>query len=88
MIKLNDFVSLSEGKTISGKFSIDWTKTFEEIQTPHRKQNCFHLFNGEFCVDCIIKPEKNCFICEVERASKSCLDRVSKKRHILLILLG
>ena len=29
-IKLNKFISLSEGKTVFGKFSIHWTKTFEE----------------------------------------------------------
>ena len=29
MIKLEEYISLSEGKTVSGRFSIDWTKTFE-----------------------------------------------------------
>ena len=29
MIKLDEYISLSEGKTVSGRFSIDWTKTFE-----------------------------------------------------------
>ena len=29
MIKLNEGISLSEGKTVSGRFPIDWTKTFE-----------------------------------------------------------
>ena len=34
MIKLNEFISLSEGKTVSGRFSIDWTKTFKETKIP------------------------------------------------------
>ena len=38
MIKLDEYISLSEGKTVSGRFSIDWTKTFERIKIPHRKQ--------------------------------------------------
>ena len=40
MIKLDEYISLSEGKTVSGRFSIDWTKTFEGIKIPHKKQNC------------------------------------------------
>ena len=40
MIKLEENISLTEGKTVSGRFSIDWTKTFEGIKIPHRKQDC------------------------------------------------
>ena len=47
-IKLNEYISLSEGKTVSGRFSIDWTKTFEGIQIPHRKQNCVDCNNKKF----------------------------------------
>ena len=36
MIKLNDLLSLSEGKTVSGGFSIDSTKTFEGRKIPPR----------------------------------------------------
>ena len=39
-IKLPKIISLSEGKTVPGRFSIDWTKIFEGIIKPHRKQNC------------------------------------------------
>ena len=39
-IKLNEYISLSEGKPVSGRFSIDWTKTVEGIKIPHRKQHC------------------------------------------------
>ena len=35
MIKLDEYISLAEGKTVSGRFSIDWTKTFEGIKIPH-----------------------------------------------------
>ena len=35
MIKLNDFISVSEGKPAFGRFSIDSTKTFEGIKVPH-----------------------------------------------------
>ena len=36
--RMNEYISLSEGKTVSGRFSIAWTKTFERIKVPHKKQ--------------------------------------------------
>ena len=86
MIKLDEYISLSEGKTVSGRISIDWTKLFEGMKIPHRKQNCSDCDNGKFCSDCIIKPKMNCFNCEMERAYKSCLDLISQKKHTLPIL--
>ena len=86
MIKLEEYISLSEGKTVSGRFSIDWTKTFEGLKIPHRKQDCSDCDNTKFCNDCVIKPKMNCFNCEMERACKKCLDLISQKKHILLIL--
>ena len=55
MLKLNEYISLSEGKTVSGRFSIDWTKTFEGWKKPHRKQDCLDCDNGKICGDCVIK---------------------------------
>ena len=80
MIKLEEYISLAEGKTVSGRFSIDWTKTFEGIKTPHRKQDCSECDNRKICSDCIIKPKKNCFNCEMEKSCKSCLDLISQKK--------
>ena len=61
MIQLEKYISLSEGKTVSGRFSIDWTKTFEGIKIPHRKQNCADCDVSKRCSDCVIKPKMNCF---------------------------
>ena len=80
MIKLEEYISLAQGKTVSGRFSIDWTKTFEGIKIPHRKQNCLECDNTKVCNDCVIKPKKNCFHCEMERSCKSCLDLISQKK--------
>ena len=80
LIKLDEFISLSEGKTVSGRFSIDWTKTFEGIKIPHRKQDCAEYDNRRKCGDCVIKPETNCFNCEMERACKTCLDLISQNK--------
>ena len=59
VIKLDDYTTLSQGKTVSGRFSIDWTKTFEGIKIPHRKQNCSDCDNSKHCSDCLIKPKMN-----------------------------
>ena len=80
LIKLNEYISLSEGKTVSGRFSIDWTKTFEGIKIPHRKQDCADCDNRRKCNDCVIKPKKKCFNCEMERACKTCLGLISQKK--------
>ena len=80
MIKLDEYISLSEGKTVSGRLSIDWTKTFEGVKIPHRKQNCRDSDNRRICGDCVIKPKMNCFNCEMEKSCKSCLDLISQKK--------
>ena len=80
MIKLDEYISLSEGKTVSGRFSIDWTKTFEGIKIPHRKQDCSDCDNTKFCNDCVIKPKMNCFNCEMKKSCKICLDLISQKK--------
>ena len=80
MVKLEEYISLSEEKAVSGRFSIDWTKTVERIKIPHRNQNCSHCNNDKVCSDCAIKPKMNCFNCEMGRACKSCLDLISQKK--------
>ena len=80
MIKLEEYISLSEGKTVSGRFSIDWTKTFEGIKIPHRKQDCSDCDNKKFCSECLLERKMNGFNCEMEKACKSCLDLISQKK--------
>ena len=80
MIKLDEFISLSLGKTVSGRFSIDWTKTIEGIKIPHRKQYCADCDNSKHCSDCVIKPKMNCFNWEMERGCKTSLDLISQKK--------
>ena len=68
VIKLNDSISLSEGKTVCPRFSIDWTKTFEGVRIPYRKQDRLDCDNEKVCREYIMKPKMNCFNCELERA--------------------
>ena len=80
MIKFDEYISLSQGKTVSGRFLFDWTETFEGIKKPHRKQDCSDCDNGKNCGDCGIKPNTKCFNCGMVRACKSCLHLISKKK--------
>ena len=80
MIKLDEYISLSEGQCVSGRFSIDWTKTFEGIKIPHKKQDFADCDIRKKCNDCVIKPKMNCFNCEMERACKTCLNLISQKK--------
>ena len=52
--KLSDSISLSVGKTISGKFSIDWTETFESIGIPHTKRDCLNCDDAKIYSHCVI----------------------------------
>ena len=80
MINLDEYISLSEGNTVSGRFSIEWTKTFEGMKIPHRKQGCLDCDSGKICSDCAIKCKMNCFNCEMVRACKACLNLISQKK--------
>ena len=51
MIQLDEYYSLLEGKTVSGRFSIDWTKIFEGMRTPHKKPDCLDCDKGKICSD-------------------------------------
>ena len=55
MIKLDEYISLLQIKTVSCRFLIDWTKTFEAIKSPHSKQDCFHCDSETLCSDCVKK---------------------------------
>ena len=80
MIKLDEYISLSEGKTVSGRFSFDWTKTLEGIKIPHRKQDCLGCDNRKICCDCLKTPKMTCFYCEMERDCMKYLDLISQKK--------
>ena len=77
MIKVDVFISSAEGKTISDRFSIDWTKSFERIKIPYRKKGCDEK---KVCSNCVIEPKMNCFNCEVERSCETCLDQKTQKK--------
>ena len=80
MKKLNEFISPSEEMTISAIFSIDWTKSFEGIKLPHRKQDCSDFKNGLICGEFVVNGKMNCFNCEMKRTCNSCISLISQKK--------
>ena len=80
MTKLKEYISLSARKTVSGRFSVDWTKILERVKTPHRKQDCSDWDDEKICSDCAIKRNMNCFNCEMIRACKTCLDLITHNK--------
>ena len=82
MLRRIEYVSLSEGRSVSGIYSIDWTKLIDGIKLPHRKQDCLGCKNELVCSKCAKKRKMNCFNCETERNCKSCLDLITQKKHV------
>ena len=82
MIKLDEYISLSEGKTVSGRFSIDWIKTFEGVKIPHRKQDCSDCDNTKFCDDCFIKTKKELFQLRDEKSLQAMFRSDFSKENI------
>ena len=79
-IKQDEYTSFLEGKTGLVRFSIDRTKTLDGIKLFHRKRDCSDCDSGNICSDCGIKHKMKCFIYEMERACKSHLDLISRKK--------
>ena len=50
MMKLDEFESLSERKTVSGRFSIDWTEAFEGMKKLHRKKGGLNVITEKYVV--------------------------------------
>ena len=80
MIKLEKFISLSEGKTVSGRFLIDLTKTSEGLKIPPRKQDSSDCDNRKICSGFVTKIKMNCYNCEMETACRTCLDLISQNK--------
>ena len=79
MIKLDYFLSLSEGESMSGRFLNDWKKSFEGIKIPHQKPSCLECENKLVCSNFVEKRKMNCFNCNMEKFCNSCSDLISQK---------
>ena len=83
MVGLNfkDFLDLERGDTILGKSKLNWKKDFHGIKIPHKMFQCLRCDNKKKCNQCEKSPKMNCFECEVVKACKSCLNRITQTKN-------
>ena len=82
MIKLVEYISLSEGKTISSSSSVDWTKSFDRNNIPHRKQGYLESKNELFCSSCVEKRKMIYIRSEMEIACYICSNLITQKNLV------
>ena len=78
-ITFEGFLDLEQGRTLRNISKLKWKRELAGIKIPRRKVGCEICDESKKCVGCVIKPEMNCFNCEI---SKSCQDRLSKITRI------
>ena len=64
-ITFKDFLDLEQGKTLKNRSKLKWKRELAGIKIPHRKVGCENCDESKKCVSCEIKPEVNCFNCEI-----------------------
>ena len=83
MVGLNfkDFLDLEKGDTILGKSKLNWKRELQGIKIPHRIYQCPQCDDDKICKECEISPKVNGFNCEVNKACKSCLNRITQIKY-------
>ena len=83
MVGLNfkDFLDLGRGDIILGKSKLNWKRDLHGIKIPHRVFQCPRCDNDKICKRCEISPKKNCFECEVVKACKACLNKITQIKY-------
>ena len=86
MVGLNfkDFLDLERSDdTILGKSKLNWKRDLHGIKIPHRVFQCPQCDNDKICKECELSPKMNCFECEVVKACRSCLKRITQIKYYL-----
>ena len=83
MVGLNfkDFLDLEKGDTILGKSKLNWKTTLHGIKITHRVFQCSQCVNDKICKHCEMSPKMICFECEVVKACRSCLKRITQIKY-------
>ena len=83
MVGLNfkDFLDLERGDTILGKSKLNWKRDLHGVKILHRILQCQQSDNDKICEGCEISPKMNCFECEVEKACRNCLKRITQIKY-------
>ena len=80
MVGLNfkDFSDLERGYTIIGKSTLNWKKDSHGVKIPHRVFFCPQYDNDKICKQCQISPKMKSLECEVVKACRTCLNKITK----------
>ena len=77
-ITFKDFLDLEQGKTLKNVSKLKWKRELAGIEKPHRKVGSENCDNSKKYVDCEIKPEVNCFNCEIKKSCQDCLSKITR----------
>ena len=77
-LSFKDFLDLERGDTILGKSKLNWKRVLRGVKIPHRVFQCPQCDNDRICKQCEISPRINCFECEVNKACKTCLKKITQ----------
>ena len=69
-ITFKDFLYLEKGLTVKNRSNPKWKRELAGIKIPHRKLYCELCNENKLCESCLIKPERNCFQCEINKSCK------------------
>ena len=83
MVELNfkDFLDLQRGDTSVGKSEINWKRDLHGIKLLHRVFQSPQCYNDRICKQCEISPKLNFFECEIVKACRSCLKRITQIKY-------
>ena len=83
MVRLNfkDFLDLDRGDIILGKSKLNWKRDLHGVKVPQRIFQCPQCDNDKICKQCEVSLKINCFECEVVKACRSCLNRITQIKY-------
>ena len=77
-IKFKDLLDLEAGETLKNRSKLRWKRELAGIKIPHRKMDCENFDESKKYDFCVIKPEMNCFHCEIVKNCQDCLNKITR----------
>ena len=77
-ITFKGFLDLEQGETLKNLSKLKWKRELAGIKIPHRKLGCEDCDESKKGVGCVIKPEMNCFNCEISKSCQDCLSKITR----------
>ena len=77
-ITFKNFLDLERGKTLKNISKLKWKRELGGIKIPHRRLGCENCDESRKCLNYELKPEMNCFNCEISKSCQDCLNNVTR----------